>query len=70
MCGYGTSYLETELILAASQDDTETVERLMTRMLPGELTALGQACEVLLEAVERHPVRDVDSVDRSRKESR
>lgn len=46
----GTSYVETEAILAAQEADTETLEALVTDMLPGERRRLAEACKRL----ERH----------------
>lgn len=48
---YGTHYLETEAILAAQQDDTETLDAILAIMSPGEQASLAYAAQVLLDRI-------------------
>lgn len=52
MTKHGTTFLESELILAAQEHDADTMVRLIAEMLPGERFQLVRACERLIEALE------------------
>jgi hypothetical protein len=44
---YGTSFTETEALLAALSDGEEAADALVKEMLPGERRALARACDAL-----------------------
>jgi len=48
---YGTTFVESEAILASQADDAVEVERLLGSMLPGERRELSSACYRLLDAI-------------------
>ncbi len=52
MTSYGTAYVESEAILAASKGDVDQVDQLLDRMLPGELAHLERAAELLTARIE------------------
>ena len=65
MSKYGTTYVESEAILAAQAEDHDEVERIVAEMLPGERRALSAACYRVLDYLqeaerERHAQQRVD----------
>jgi hypothetical protein len=49
MTAYGTKFAETEALLAVANEDTETAERILGDMFPGELDQLAQDARELAE---------------------
>lgn len=52
--GYGTPFMESEAILAAQQEDLETVDVVLDAMLEGEREFLRRGCKRLIDAIDRH----------------
>lgn len=48
---YGTPFAETEAILAAQLQDTETIAEILSGMLPVEWENLADACELLISLI-------------------
>lgn len=48
---YGTAFAETEAILAAQLQDTETIAEILSGMLPVEWENLADACELLISLI-------------------
>lgn len=61
MSGYGTNTCESEIILAICSGDFAYANKLMDGMLPGELTALGNAAfrlESMIDARQRMAAKE------------
>jgi len=51
MSRYGTTFAESEAMLASINDDREEVERILGTMLLGEIDELSSACYRLIDAI-------------------